>query len=408
MKERLITLGLALAALLCFYALLVPKPAPGAAASRPLSTDPGPDGYLGAWRWLASEHIPLVSLRDRYPALSDPTVAPAVFGNVLIMALPQQLPFKAAEWSALDEWLLGGNTLVILAALDDTPQWTLDNGVDPRAALQRASGMSFTTDGQAPSLREWLEPRPIEAVPQGEHPLLRGVQSLYAVSELPASRWRAHDDALPLRIARWSDASQGVLWLKAYGRGQIIVCALASLLSNRALDHADNALLLSNIIAWTRAEAGRVIFDDAHQGLVRFYDPARFFADPRLHRTLLWILLLWLVFVLGPQRLRAAPDRWQRVDETALIEASGRFYTQAVDPVDAARALLENFFNLLRQRLALPENGAPLWQWLDSQAAISAEQRRELQDLHARVCAGKRVDLTRLHNFLSTLQGQLT
>src|ERR1700724_1611346 len=95
-----------------------------------------------------------------------------------------------------------------------------------------------------------------------------------------------------------------------------------------------------------RADWGRVIVDDAHQGLVSFYDPERFFGDPRLHRTLLWVLFLWLVFVLGPQRLRAVPDRWRRVDETALIEASGRFYTQAVDPLDAQRALFRNFFNL--------------------------------------------------------------
>ena len=42
-----------------------------------------------------------------------------------------------------------------------------------------------------------------------------------------------------------------------------------------------------------------MIIDDAHQGLVSFYDPDKFFGDSRLHRTLLWLLGLWLVFVLG-------------------------------------------------------------------------------------------------------------
>ena len=51
---------------------------------------------------------------------------------------------------------------------------------------------------------------------------------------------------------------------------------------------------------------GRVIIDDAHQGLVSFYDPDKFFGDSRLHRTLLWLVGLWLVFVLGPRRLRGA------------------------------------------------------------------------------------------------------
>lgn len=403
------TLCLALAALLCFYALLFPKPGASLAKSQPLSTDAGPDGYLTAWRWLSNENIPLASLRDRYPGLSSPEVAPAAFGNLLVMTLPQKLPFKAAEWDSLDQWVQQGNTLVILAALDDTPRWALDGNADPQQALRRIGRMNFIAV-ESPSLREWLEPRKIEAVPQGQHPLLNGVKSLYAISDLPASLWSAHnvEESLSLRIARRADAGQGVLWLKAAGRGQIIVCAFASLLSNRALDQADNALLLSNIIAWTRAQSGRVIFDDAHQGLARFYDPERFFGDPRLHRTLLWILLLWLVFVLGPQRLRAAPERWRRVDETALIEASGRFYTRAVDPLDAQRALFVNFFNWLRHRIGLPENGEPLWEWLDAQAAITDEQRLGLQDLYAHTCAGDRVRLTRLHNFLSALQGQLT
>ena len=257
MKERLITLCLALAALLCFYVLLFPKAGGNLPKSKPLSTDAGPDGYLAAWRWLSNGHIPLASLRERYPGLSSPEVAPAASGNVLIMALPQQLPFKAAEWDSLEEWVLQGNTLVILAALDDTPQWTLDDGnPDPQPALRRISRMSFTALGAPPSVGDWLEPKTIESVPQGQHPLLSGVKSLYAISDLPASRWSAHNlqESLSLRIARRADAGVGVLWLKAVGRGQIIVCAFASLLSNRAIDQADNALLLSNIIARTPRE----------------------------------------------------------------------------------------------------------------------------------------------------------
>ena len=42
-----------------------------------------------------------------------------------------------------------------------------------------------------------------------------------------------------------------------------------------------------------------------------------------------------------------------------------------------------------------------------SQAAITAVQRSELQDLYARVCAQQRVSLPRLHNFLIRLEGQL-
>jgi Domain of unknown function (DUF4350) len=413
MKERLQTAGFAIAALLCFYVLFVPRPPPAGEQSKPLSTEAGDDGYQVAWRWLSQEHIPVASLRERYDRIADVALSPAAFGNVLIITLPSELPFQAAEWQALDRWTAAGNTLLVLAAMDDTPRWAL--GRDPRTALQRVSGLHFEADAtkreesKAQQLRDVLAPRPILFVPQGQHPLLRGVGSLYAISDLPAADWLAHplDMTVALGIARRPDLDQSVLWLKRAGNGQIIVCAFATPFSNRAITQADNARLLSNIIAWTRAPSGRVIFDDAHQGLVSFYDPTHFFADPRLHRTLLWMLILWLVFVLGPQRLRSAVDPWHAVDETALLEASGRFYTVAVDPADARRTLFENFFNALRRRLGWVQNGEPVWEWLGQQAAITAAQRSELQDLYARVCAQQRVNLPRLHNFLITLEGQL-
>jgi hypothetical protein len=393
--------------------LFVPRPQPAPELSKPLSIESGDDGYQLAWRWLSQEHIPVASLRERYDRLTDVALSPAAFGNVLIVTLPAELPFQSAEWERLDRWTAAGNTLLVLAAMDDTPRWSL--GRDPSKALQRISGLHFETDSTkrnqtlTQQVGDWLQPHPFSFVPQGQHPLLRGVGSLYAISDMPSDSWLAHpmDMTLALGIAQRPDVDQSVLWLKPMGQGQIIICAFATPFSNRAITQADNARLFANIVAWTRAPAGRVIFDDAHQGLVSFYDPAHFFADPRLHRTLLWILILWLVFVLGPQRLRSAPDSWHAVDETALLEASGRFYTAAVDSADARRALFENFFNDLRRRIGWVQNGEPVWEWLSLQAAITAEQRAELQDLYARVCAQERVSLPRLHNFLISLEGQL-
>jgi hypothetical protein len=410
LKERLLTFAFALAALLCFYVLFFPKPNAAAEQSLPLSIEAGVGGYLGAWRWLQAEQIPVASLRYRYGRLGDAVLSPTSDGNVMITTLPHRLPFKLDEWDDLDRWVERGNTLVVMAALDDTPQWVIGTNADPSKALQRISRMRFSAAQDKPSLKQLLEPQSIGFVAQGQHPLLREVSSLQAFSDLPASHWLAEsmDASMPLAIAHRTESDQSVLWLKIQGHGQIIVCAFATPFSNRELDQADNARLLSNIIAWSRSPSGRVIFDDAHQGLVDMYDPARFFADPRLHRTLAWIVLLWLVFVLGPQRLRAAPEAWRGVDETALIEASGRFFSAAVDPGDARRELFANFFNALRHRLGLPQDGEPVWEWLDAQAAMTAEQRLELHELYARMCAQQRVNLKRLHNFLSTLQGQLT
>jgi len=413
MRDRLVTLGLALGALFCFYTLFFSKAPPRLESSMPQSTEAGSDGYLLARRWLEQQRVPISSLRYRYDRLEDPVLIPADSGNVLLLTLPQQLPFQRQEWEALDRWVDAGNTLLVLAALDDTPKWAVGAGsLEP--ALSRVSDIHFQAEPRDASavaaLKEWIGPRPFTLLPVGEHPLMRGVESLQAISDLPASRWRIAyvlNPTMPLGIARPAESDHGAVWVRLHGRGQVILCTFASLFSNRLLTEADNARLLSNIIAWSRAGSGRVIFDDAHQGLVDFYDAEHFFADPRLHRTLLWLLLLWLLYVLGPQRLRSAPDRWQTVGETALLEASGRFYTAAVDAADARRALFENFFNPLRRRIGLPENGEPVWSWLDEQAAMTPEQRAELQDLYARVCAQQHVRLPYLHNFLTRLQRQL-
>lgn len=421
MKQRALTLALALAALGLFYVLLFPKPGSIVEpTSLPLSTDSGADGQLAAWRWLQAEAIPVVSLRDRYDHLGANSVSRAASGNVLISVMPHRLSARAAEWQPLARWIEQGNTLLLMAALDDTPRWGLQTNATLLADLRYATHMRFVVNADLTakpsggqqmrdSLSALLGPAVIAFMPRGAHALLSEVRNLRAVSDLPASRWQLlpQDGVMPLTLAQRSDNLDPVLWLIRAGQGQIILCALATPFSNREIALANNARLLSNIVGWSRTAQGSVIFDDAHQGLVAFYDPQAFFNDPRLHRTLWWIVLLWLAFVLGPLPLGSTYSAWRPVDESALIEASGRFYSAAVEPLDAARRLFENFFNGLRRRLGQPANGEPLWDWLDAQARVSSRERTLLQGMFARVHAGERVNLTRLHNLLSELQGRV-
>jgi hypothetical protein len=113
------------------------------------------------------------------------------------------------------------------------------------------------------------------------------------------------------------------------------------------------------------------------------------------------------VFVLGPLPLRSVQSLWNPVSDTALIEASGRFYSAAVPAIEAAHRLFENFFNGLRRRLNLPENGAPLWDWLATQSRIRDDERALLQNLYSKVYASERIELTKLQQLLSNLQGKL-
>ena len=416
MRERLLVLGLAAGALALFYALFFPKPRErslGLENGLPLTTDARPDGYLAVWQWLEREHIPRVSLRLQYDRLGGLLKRPR--GNVMLVTLPQRVMPRETELEALEGWVARGNTLLVVAALDDEPPWaiqTFDALMTER--LQRLTGLHFSTPTSANSGLRGFTVGKLEMRPNGKFPLLDGIRHLETPQYLSRS-WNAAsvDERMPLELASRSDDGHPVIWLERSGAGQIVLCSVASLFSNAGAARGDNAQLLANVIAWARAPDGAVVFDDAHQGLTAFYDAKAFFADPRLHATLGWIVLLWLAFVLGPQQLRVRRHEWQPLGETVYVEASARYLAAVVRPGDAAQRLIEDFLDWLRARLrheAHDSKGAPgaVWQWLEDQPAVSAAERRELQSCYASACAGERVNLTRLQNLLAQLRESLS
>lgn len=413
MRERWVTLLLAAAALAAFYALFFPKPQPRPAlGARPLSTDKGAEGYWALWRWLGEEHIPRVSLRLRYDRLSGLLERPT--GNLLLVTMPQRMATRAAELTALQRWVARGNTLLIMAALEDEPAWAMTTA-DPllMKRLERITGLRLSARRDAHAILRALTTGKIDVRPRGDFPLLAQIRHLRALTYVSRS-WQATavGGRLPLELAARSDNGDPVIWLERRGAGQIILCAVASPFSNAGVLRDDNARLLANIIAWSRGPDGAVVFDDAHQGLTAFYDAEAFFADSRLHATLGWIVLLWLAFVLGPQPLRSRRHEWRPLDESAYVEAGARYLAAVVRPGDAAQRLIEDFLDWLRGRLRLesgdPEGAAAAaWQWLEGQPAVSAAERRELQSCYASACAGERVNLTRLQNLLARLRESL-
>jgi hypothetical protein len=427
-KDRLLTLALAVGALAAFYVVIAPKPQPPQErVTRPLSTEAGPNGYLGLQRWLVDQGIGVISLRERYGALA--TIAPtAPTGNLLITTAPHVYPLRNSEALPLDDWIAAGNTMVVLAGLSDTPEWSMDTGVDPQFLehMLRMTGLTLKEfpppvpkEGEAGkeatpprdavlAFTRLVEPERIESAPNGKHPLLDQVQSIMAVSEFPSARWQASSErSVVLDLA--SDHKSGVpaLWLVPWGDGQIIVSAYGSLFTNKAIGERDNARLLANIVHWSLGKKGRVIIDDAHQGLVSFYDPDKFFGDARLHRALLWLLALWLVFVLGPRRLRCAMSDWNPLDVTSFVRATGGFMARVLRPAAAGQRLFANFFNEIRSRLGMTPDGAPLWDWLAAHAVIPAADLKLMQDLHQRVAEQRRVDLAELHNLIARVRAQL-
>jgi hypothetical protein len=412
MKERLVSLLLACAALLLFWVLFFPKPGASAAqGSKPVTHDSGSAGYLGLWRWLQAAHLPLVQLRQPYEQLLHRETVRQSHGNVLILTLPFQRAPDNSEWVQLDSWIERGNTIVVLAALDDTPNWTQSIGAFAEYQIRRLTRLHFEPVaeplGTQRSLQALIAPTHPDLLPSGHQPLFEGVRTLATASDLGASRWlpTPQDSAPLLELAQRADTHEPALWLKGQGQGRMLISAYADLFSNQQLGTADNARWLSNLLAAYLGPGGSIIFDDAHQGVVDYYDPGAFFADPRLHHTLLWLLLLWLLFVLGAQRLRASGELRRPVDDTAMLEASAGFLANMLSTAATARRLLELFFNRLRQRLARPANGQPVWDWLEAHGRVRPQELDELKRIYQRACADERIDLVRLQSLLSQLAG---
>jgi hypothetical protein len=435
MRERLITLLCAIGALALFYTLFLPKPqSMEDEAPRPTTAESGRNGYLGAMRWLEGARVRTESLRERYGGLTKPDAKLARTGNLLITTLPHRYGVRANEYDELWSWVQAGNTVLVLAALADTPDWTMPyyerdlpsdvsqiTGVDfevppddpqevaRRRAEEAKPGAGETAQAIVDALKRLDEPRRHRIAPNRAHPLFADVREVVAESEYPASEWRVVPPygAFVLSLAHDADNGRDAFWIRNYGAGRFLISGYGSLFANEQLGQADNARLLANIVAQALGPDGAVLFDDQHQGLSELYDSEAFFADGRLHATL-WLLLgLWFVWVLGSSRLRSAPAEPPAPRETAFVEATGGFLARVLHPVQAGRRLLEHFFNDQRRRLGREEDGTPVWPWLARQPRVAHADLAELRSFEERLRSARRVNLTHLQNLLAKIQGQL-
>lgn len=449
MKDRLLTFALALGAFAAFYVLMAPKvQPPQERPTRPISIEEGPNGYLALTRWLEAERVPVLSLRERYGKLAELPGLVSSSGNLMLSTTPQLYPLRHSEVWPLQEWVMDGNTLLVVAGLSDTPDWSMGEGADSDFMdnMRSMTDLSFvevpivkpTTNPPAipvesspseqlpkaepakpaePSIQDSIEaaakldtPQRFEMKPAGSHPLLDGVETVGAQSEFYSAKWQAslrEKGAAVVELAHDPVSGAPVLWLLPSGEGQVIVSAYGSIFTNKMLGEDDNAQLLANIVRWSVRGGGKVIIDDAHQGLVAFYDPTAFFGDRNLHLTLWWLVGLWLVFVLGSQRLRPAVSKWNPVDITGFVRATGGFMARVLQPSTVGQQMFANFFNDTRRRIGLPLNGAPVWDWLSEHPAVPPQDLERLRELHARVLQDRRIDLSQLHNTLVQLRSAL-
>jgi uncharacterized protein DUF4350 len=449
MRERLLSLLLAIAALVAFYALwLGPSSSfdPDADVARPTTAERHGNGYAGLFEWLDRTQVRARSLRERYTALPELDIAPR--GNLLVLTLPAVDVFRHEEYGALDQWVRKGNTLFIVAALIDQPGWGARRASGAVAEVESLTGLEFeTAESRAQRLddtplsqrvrendeREARQeageeepdaadanegasedsaldvPKGIELTATGPHALLRGVSTLHLDTDYAAGDWslRIPYDSFVLTLARTA-SGEGALFEQRLGAGHILLSAGGSLFTNRALGEADNAKLFANIVQARLAKDGTVLFDDLRQGLSASYNPARFYRDPRLYKTLFILLGLWLVWVVGSTRLRAPVHVEHDPSEADLVRHAGGLIARTVAPHHGAQRLFDGFFAGVSRALrgatgaVNPERGE-LWLWLENNAAVLPQELDQLKTWYADAHAERKVPLVPLQNLLDNL-----
>jgi hypothetical protein len=439
MKERLITLACALGAIVLFMAMFMQREVtfdPRNDIPRPTSAERRGNGYHAAMTWLEAEGIRVASLRRRFDALPDLDDVPPA-GNLLIVTLPATGGFRTEEFRPLDTWVRAGNTLLVLAALSDNPDWAFALGglasgdlnlltglefetvrareerLKKRAAGPRAERTSIEADATtdlAAAFRAFAEPQQAQLESNRPHAYFEGVQEVVALSDYPGQPWtvKVPYEGFVLALAHERESGEGALWTRPLGEGRIIVSGYGSIFTNRTLRERGNAQLFANIVGANVAKNGVVLFDDVHQGLGATYDPNKFYSDRRLYITIGILCLLWFVWVLGSTRLRVAVARMPAPREAELVRTTGGMLSRVLPVHAAARRLIDNFFRRVTEHAPrLREAGAP-WDYLERHPRVSPADLEQLKGWYADALAARRVPLDRLHNLIARIDRQVT
>jgi hypothetical protein len=410
MKDRLITLLGALVALTVVYLLFLQRP-PEPPVTRPLSMEPGRNGYLALGRWLQSEGVAVASLQERFDRLAAEDSGFAARGNVLITTMPHVSAVRGSERLPLAEWIREGNTLLVLAALDDTPEWSSPvGGANFLPELTGLTGLLFRQYrgtaqddvGDDPGLVP--AETAVEIEPALAHPLMAGVTSLRGFSDAPSALWSVESAApfrLTLRVGVERSTGIDALWQLPRDAGQVILVASGTVLANHNIGASDAREFVANLLERHLAADGTVIFDDMHQGVSRLYDAAALFRDPRLRYSAAFVLAAWLIYLLGSSNRFAPPLLAQTSPRQGdFLRAAGGFMARRLDRRAAGLLLFEEWFGEVRRARSLPQQAQPPWPELQATPTLPRSTYEELHASYERLTNGRTVNLPRLHNTL--------
>jgi hypothetical protein len=427
MRDRLITLLTALAALgLTIFLLTPPRPPSDSPVSLPTTEDRGSEGLKGLYAWLARERLPVASLRKRYTGL-DKFAAMPERGNVLIASLPAPREISKQEWRALSDWVSKGNTLLILGAVHYRPSWAGGENCfcDVKKLLRdfdwsldwerAASAQDNTEDFDKKTFREKVAaiqagvkariPVPNKLLAVSKHPLLNAVAAVETKTgpELLLKKWTLaaeNPDNLALSLLKLSGGDADAFWQIKTGAGQVFLSLTPDLFSNAQLNKADNARFFANLLGQALAADGKLIFDDFHFGLSELYDPERFFNDARLHKTLGFLGLLWLLYVIGyTDRLAPVRPAVAKLSARDFIDAAAGFFARRIEKRDLAGELVKHLLldiSVCRQLRGETE----AWRWLERHPQVQAGQIALLKQAGQK----RRISLQRLTDTITYIR----
>ncbi len=440
MNDRLITLFSGLLALALVVILLIrPTSTERGGISRPITTDAGTAGLLGLLSWLEQAGLHVVSFREHYDVLLADQEFPAT-GNLMILSLPQRQPARFQEREFLRQWVQQGNSLLILAAMNDAPQWSSPNFLhqegqegNPKifGKFELLSDFGFhfesdpLSDSQQPSnsdssedkpgfldIFEPVKPKTRELHPSLSHPVLQGIERV-VVSDFPG--WppmRLHPDN-PHRttfvLLHEMETRAAALWQIPLGNGTVWVSRYADVVGNVSLGQGDNARLIANLITVSLGPQGLVLFDDMHQGLSALYDPKAFFEDPRVHHTMWFIIALWLFYIFGRSNRLAPIIPKPPIPQAAdFVRSTGGLIAQHVRPGVLGQEIVGNFFNDIRRLNHLPLNKQPTWELLFAAPRVKSQKVKALRHLVSRLPQARYQDLIHLTNLIRHIRERLT
>ncbi len=422
MNERIQNLAGLLAALYVTWLLLFQQssaPPP----SHPTTPDQGESGVAALYRWLDTASVPVQSWRQPWHDLANSTLPPT--GNLLMTTLPHDVHVVEGELNALLTWVRQGNTLVINAALNDTPTWILSHGDQILKEMEAMTEVSLTEVEQEEhagnSAEVQLSGASLFLDPIVGHPLMNGVQELVFYTDAATGFWlpsAAGGATLLMQAA--TERSTGVpgIWEITRGNGQIIVMASSSLFSNRAMQAEGNAQLVRNLIELRLQDRGVWLIDDYRFGMGAAQDPSRFYRDPRLWHSLGFLLVGWIIYLLTSGSRLAQPlppDLRPRLGDH--IRAMGGLLARKLDKVTFGRQMFALRLNRRGAgRQGDKEPGArgiqvqeqqdssidPVdsWSGLDTLTTLDKDLLAALKRDAGQLAAGKAVPLQALHNNL--------